>query len=57
MDTTLKNQRNIKFIRVLQTRYIIENEVKSKRNIKSVMQTYKHDIPRNKARDSGISQQ
>ena len=57
MDTTPKSQKNIKFIRVLQTRYIIENEVKSKRNIKSVMQTYKHDIPRNKARDSGISQQ
>ncbi len=57
MDTTPKSQKNIKFIRVLQTRYIIENEVKSKWNIKTVMQTYKHDIPRNKARDSGISQQ
>ncbi len=45
MDTTPKSQKNVKFIRVLKTRYI------------AVMQTYKHDIPRNKARDSGISQQ
>ena len=57
MDTTPKSQKNIKFIRVLQTRNIVKNESKSKWNIKSVMQTYKHDIPRNKARNSGISQQ
>ncbi len=42
MDTTPKSQKNVKFIRVLKTRYI------------AVMQTYKHDIPRNKARDSGF---
>lgn len=46
MDTTPKSQKNIKFIRVLQTRNIVKNESKSKWNIKSVMQTYKHNIPR-----------